>query len=370
MTEMTVGILFLLKLLGWKCLLSGFTVFIVTTPLNMLVSKKFTNMQSRLMNIRDQKLSLVTEALQGLRYIKFSAKERQWLKIIGDLRRQELEVQWRLFLLDSALFTFWMLGPVMLSAISLAVFSWLYEALPPSTAFTTIAVFSLLEATISVLPDLISHGIEAYVSLLRISEFLKLEEKISISRSADTISFQNATISWPTHTPDPGSFELVKLNFSFPSRELSVVSGETGSGKSLMLAALIGEARLVTGAMSLPEAPSHSEIYHGKMDQSNWILDSALAYVAQNPWIEATTIKENIIFGLPFDQRRYKTVIHSCALDQDLAILPDGDGTSLGVNGVNLSGGQKWRVSFARALYSRAGILILDDIFRFAAPIL
>jgi len=50
-------------------------------------------------------------------------------------------------------------------------------------------------------------------------------------------------------------------------------------------------------------------------------------------------------------------------LRKDLDLLEDGDDTDIGANGINLSGGQKWRLAFARALYSRAGILILDDIF-------
>ncbi len=100
-------------------------------------------------------------------------------------------------------------------------------------------------------------------------------------------------------------------------------------------------------------------------NKSDWILNSAIAFVAQIPWIENATIKDNVLFGLPFDMGRYKKVLYSCALEKDLEILPDGDQTDIGANGINLSGGQRWRVSFARALYSRAEILILDDVFRY-----
>lgn len=70
-----------------------------------------------------------------------------------------------------------------------------------------------------------------------------------------------------------------------------------------------------------------------------------------------------VLFGLPFDKDRYTDVLSSCALTKDLDMLPDGELTDIGANGINLSGGQRWRVTFARALYSRAGILVLDDIF-------
>ena len=88
-----------------------------------------------------------------------------------------------------------------------------------------------------------------------------------------------------------------------------------------------------------------------------------IAYVAQTPWLENATIKDNIVFGLRFQQQRYQDVITASALAADLSILPDGDMTEIGARGVNLSGGQQWRVSLARALYSRASILVLDDIF-------
>jgi ABC-type multidrug transport system ATPase subunit len=95
----------------------------------------------------------------------------------------------------------------------------------------------------------------------------------------------------------------------------------------------------------------------------DWIIDSAIAYVAQNPWTENGTIRDNILFGLPLDRLRYQEVLFASGLERDLDILADGDQTDIGANGINLSGGQRLRVSFARALYSRAGILIMDDIF-------
>jgi hypothetical protein len=88
-----------------------------------------------------------------------------------------------------------------------------------------------------------------------------------------------------------------------------------------------------------------------------------MAYVAQIPWIENATIKDNILFGAPLDDDRFQKVIHACSLLPDLLILVDGEETEIGDKGINLSGGQRWRVTLARALYSRAEILIMDDIF-------
>jgi ABC-type transport system involved in cytochrome bd biosynthesis fused ATPase/permease subunit len=105
------------------------------------------------------------------------------------------------------------------------------------------------------------------------------------------------------------------------------------------------------------------ERFDSKATAANWILPTAKAYVAQTPWIENATIKNNILFGLPYDPVRYEKVIEACALTKDLAMFEDGDSTEVGAQGISLSGGQKWRLTLARAFYSRAGILILDDVF-------
>lgn len=156
---------------------------------------------------------------------------------------------------------------------------------------------------------------------------------------------------------------LRDATFTFPRGELSVISGKTGSGKSLLLSAIIGEADLVSGTIFAPTAPSALERHDHKAHRGNWVIPSLKAYVAQTPWIENASLRDNVLSGLPLDEERYTAVIEACALRKDLEVLADGDKTELGANGINLSGGQKWRVTLARAVYSRAGILVLDDVF-------
>lgn len=142
----------------------------------------------------------------------------------------------------------------------------------------------------------------------------------------------------------------------------SIICGKTGSGKGLLLAAMLGEADILTGRISMPYI-GKSELLARQKNHSDWIIPSTVAYVSQIPWIENATIKDNILFDSPYDPNRFRKVLHACALEADLLILPDGDATEVGAKGINLSGGQRWRVTLARALYSRAEILILDDIF-------
>ena len=363
---LTVSVAFLIILIGWKSLLAGLSVFAIALPLNIYVSRRYSDAQGFLMKVRDQKMVVVTEALQGIRQIKFSAQEQQWQERIGKKRDEELATQWRVFCLDALLIAIWILGPVMLSAVSLTVYSLLNGSLSASVAFTSITVMGSMEVSLAVLPEVIADALEAWVSVKRIDEYLKAPEKDPYIISSDAIGFEDALIAWPSDSQeaDPDRFALKDINVQFPIKKLSVISGKTGSGKSLLLASILGEADLLAGTVRVPQAPSSEERFDSKANKSDWIIDSAIAFVAQIPWIENAAIKDNILFGLPYDSGRYKKVVRCCALEKDLDLLPDGELTDIGANGINLSGGQRWRISFARALYSRAGILVLDDIFR------
>lgn len=340
-------------------------MFVVVLPLNVYASKVFAKTQGELMTLRDQKMAVITEALQGIRQIKFSALEQQWQSRIRATRGKELTKQWRVFCMNTVLIMIWILGPVMLSAVGLAVYAWLRGDLGPAVAFTTITIFSQIETTLAVIPEVVTEGLEAWVSLKRIDNFLKAPEKRKDDylHQGSLITFWNASIAWPSDNPEPDRFVLRDINIRFPKGKLSVISGQTGSGKSLLLAAIVGEADKVAGRIEVPLPLSSMDRHDFKANKSDWIIDSAVAFVAQICFIENASIRDNIIFGLPYDSGRYKQVLAACALRKDLDLLEDGDDTDIGANGINLSGGQKWRLAFARALYSRAGILILDDIF-------
>jgi ABC-type bacteriocin/lantibiotic exporter with double-glycine peptidase domain len=98
---------------------------------------------------------------------------------------------------------------------------------------------------------------------------------------------------------------------------------------------------------------------HGPVDEHG--LRACVGYAAQSPWLEHLSIRDNILFGEPFDSERYWDVVESCALRADLDILEDGDYTEIGERGISLSGGQKARVALARAIYSPSKIVLLDD---------
>lgn len=100
-----------------------------------------------------------------------------------------------------------------------------------------------------------------------------------------------------------------------------------------------------------------------KYDQtlSQISVNGRIALVSQQPWIMNATLRENILFGLPYDEEKYNAIIHACALQPDIKQLAAGDMTEIGERGINLSGGQKQRVSIARSVYNDADIYLLDD---------
>ncbi|KAI5927245.1 P-loop containing nucleoside triphosphate hydrolase protein [Camillea tinctor] len=367
--KLVVSLAFLLDLLGWKALLAGFSTMLGVMPLNIYFSKRYSDAQDRLMKVRDEKMEVVSEALQGIRQIKFSALEPQWEKKITEVRERELQCVWDAFINDVILIGCWITSPVMLAAVSLAVYAAINGVLSPSVAFVSLGVFKALEVTLSVVPELTTDLLDAWVSVKRIDAYLRGPEISRITKEAEEVSFDNASIAWPSDADpdqgaeDPDRFVLRDINLTFPKGELSVISGKTGSGKSLILAAVLGEVDILSGSIAVPRAPPLHERHDAKANKTNWIIPGAIAFVAQIPWIENATVKENILFGLPYDEYRYKKTVEVCALVKDMEMFTDGEETEIGANGINLSGGQKWRITLARAIYSRAGVLVLDDIF-------
>eukprot|EP00958_Prasinococcus_capsulatus_P002371 scaffold207_cov409-Prasinococcus_capsulatus_cf.AAC.76 len=150
---------------------------------------------------------------------------------------------------------------------------------------------------------------------------------------------------------------LKGIQLELTEGELVGVFGTVGSGKSTLLAAILGEARVSphkeNGAPPPNTVSSRCDVVEP--------INGTCAYCSQVPWIMEGTVRDNICFLQDFDSVWYKEVIEACALDEDLKSLPAGDETELGERGINLSGGQKARVALARAAYSRASVILLDD---------
>ncbi|KAM0477071.1 hypothetical protein ACHAPX_006030 [Trichoderma viride] len=363
--QFIIIVAFLLHLVGWQSLVAGMLGILILFPINKALAAVYGKNQKVLMKLRDERAAVTTEALSGIRQIKFSAIETQWTDKIENVREKELSMLWKTRL-DNIYMAFASeLTPIVITAFSLATYSYINGILLPSVAFTAITLFRILEGIVEHIPLLLVTAINAKVSCDRIDKFFRMPDKADNVHPGAAISFSNATITFPfgSDGPSEDQFALRKLNLNFPSSGLSVISGPTGSGKSLLLAAILGEAEVLGGYIQVPKAPPPEQRFDSKATPANWIIPDAICFISQTPWIENATIKGNVLFGLPFDPVRYQKVLEACALAQDLSLFEDGDETEVGAQGITLSGGQKWRLTLARALYSRAGIMVIDDVF-------
>ncbi|KAJ2160103.1 ATPase-like protein [Coemansia sp. RSA 552] len=151
-----------------------------------------------------------------------------------------------------------------------------------------------------------------------------------------SIALHACSFAW-----DPPRAILHDVTLAIGAGRLAVITGPINVGKSTLLQALCGEVALVRGT-------GHT---HGR-----------IAYVDQRARLIAGSVRENVLFGQPFDQAKYTAALHACALASDLARMPQADNSRAARRGLpTISGGQRMRVALARAAYAAADIYALDD---------
>ena len=258
------------------------------------------------------------------------------------------------------------------------------EHVTPISAFMLLSFMNVLKLGVSVnLGRGLQSVYEAFVSLKRIEEFLFLDDlstSMSASRFSDDLSKDDAVIhdndlenkmrrhsSYTEIGKEPQeqcylpkeaeqalvvsnlTYKLGKTNQKYILHDISfvthknsmtVITGQVGSGKSTLLSSIAGEVKLTSGTVMCP---------------------GTLAFVPQVPWVFSGTVRENILFGELYNHGWYTTVIDACALREDIERFPGKDETVVGERGIVLSGGQKARVSLARAVYSIRDVYLLDD---------
>ena len=370
--------------------LAGFALLVIGIPALTKAIKLLFARRRAINKITDQRVSLTQEILQAVRFVKYFGWESAFLERIGQIRRREIHGIQVLLVIRSGINACSMSLPIFASMLSFVTFSLSKHELNPAPIFSSLALFNSLRMPLNLLPLVIGQVVDAWSSLGRIQDFLIAEEQnddfVWDMEGENAVSMEHADFTWErniTQIPESktglqgnrkqtravkdaekaaakelksaGSksgedssstltqvepFKLHDMEFSVGRNELIAVIGGVGSGKSSLLAALAGDMRRTHGSVT---------------------MGATRAFCPQYAWIQNTSVKENILFGKPFDRKWYDAVIDACALRPDLDMLPNGDMTEIGERGITVSGGQKQRLNIARAIYFNSDIVLMDD---------
>ncbi|RKP02372.1 hypothetical protein CXG81DRAFT_10852 [Caulochytrium protostelioides] len=353
--QIALAMYFLYQTLGVSTL-AGVAVMILSQPLNALMANVTKKINISQMGFKDTRTKLIDEFLGGIKAIKLYAWERPLLRNIMQVREQELDNIRRLGILRAFTSLSWSCTPFLVTVFTFLTFVMIEDPgeLTSDKIFVSVSLFSLIRFPLAVLPDVISSIVEATVSFQRLQTYLLAEEldtraverlpeivdtadRVGANGKLAVLQVTSADFAWSHDRRLP---ILRNVTFHVDQGELFCIVGKTGAGKSSLLSALLGEMYKLRGHVSMM----------GK-----------LAYVPQSAWIMNMSLRDNILFNLPYERSFYEKVVDACGLRADLAALPDGDLTEIGEKGINLSGGQKQRIAVARAVYSRADVYFFDD---------
>ncbi|KAI1344554.1 P-loop containing nucleoside triphosphate hydrolase protein [Xylariaceae sp. FL0016] len=313
--------------------------------------------------LTDSRVSMIQEVLSSIRLAKYFGWDEQFADRIEAIRNQEARGLHRYLVGRNIVTSLSASLPFLTAMISFVTYALTHDGLSPAIVFSSTALFNTLRMPLSFLPVCIQATFDSWSALSRIQEYLLTEEMEDYPLRPSlvpAVEIRQADFTWDHRNPDKkeikddesiayslpvsenlkSTFSLLNVNLSIKRGELLAVIGGIGSGKTSLLSAIAGDMRKTSGSV---------------------VWGSSMAVCHQNPWIQNTTVRENILFGLPFEQRWYRTVIQACSLARDLDILTNGDATIVGERGSILSGGQKQRISLARAMYSRSDLVLLDD---------
>ncbi|XP_043656318.1 probable multidrug resistance-associated protein lethal(2)03659 isoform X2 [Drosophila teissieri] len=352
----------------------GVAVMLLFIPLQAYLGKKTSVLRLKTALRTDERVRMMNEIISGIQVIKMYAWEIPFSKMINYVRTKEMNAIRNVNYIRGTLQSFIMFVTRISVFVSLVGFVLLGKLLTAEKAFVITAYYNILRNTMTVyFPMGISQFAELLVSIRRIQTFMLHEETKVRDKSEDMDEqklgkaglIAEPTVAQTTGVLKPSSrrtseaehsivisklkakwdkkstdHTLDNISLKFKPRQLVAVIGPVGSGKSSLIQAVLGELNPDSGSVK---------------------VNGTLSYASQEPWLFTGTVRQNILFGLPMDKHRYRTVVKRCALERDFELLPYADKTIVGERGASLSGGQKARISLARAVYRKADIYLLDD---------
>ncbi|KAF5283711.1 hypothetical protein FQR65_LT13746 [Abscondita terminalis] len=341
----------------------GVVVLLLFIPLQLFLRKKSATLRLQTALRTDERIRLMNEIISGIRVIKMYTWEKQFAKVISFVRRHEIKSIRLSSYIRACLISF----PVFVYRLSLFLTILMYvlwnSKIDAKKVFIVTAFYNVLRITMTgSLPVGISQMAELNVSIERLNKFLLRDEtQLSTHRRKnqrktygsmnksdfahiynngsreEAIYMQNGTAKW---SESSSTNTFTNLNLQIKQGSLVAIVGPVGSGKTSLLHAILNELPLL----------------HGTLE-----INGSVSYASQEPWIFPTNVRQNILFGKPWEKVRYNAVVRNCSLERDFKLFRYEDRTIVGERGVSFSGGQRARINLARAVYKKADIYLLDD---------
>ncbi|KUI73702.1 ATP-dependent bile acid permease [Cytospora mali] len=338
----------------WKILgpaaLGGVLLVVFAQILNSFIIRALVRWERARRAVTDVKLQITSQFVEAIRHLRWYDWQDRWLGQILASRQKELRYRVIVNLINKAVAATNKISAYFFPVAAFYAYTIIGgKPLRIDVAFPALNLFAMLNQNLNELPGLITVLLNANVAMGRIENFMaepNKEQEYGSGAYGESgaeplgglkISFREASFSWPG---SPQNQVLSDVSFE-AGPGVTAVCGKVGSGKTALLHAILGELDDKSGIRRVPK--------------------EMVGYCAQTPWLQSMSIRENILFSSGLDEARYRQVLAACCLIPDLANWKAGDLTMIGENGVGLSGGQKARVALARAVYSQARILLLDD---------
>ncbi|KAF9964056.1 hypothetical protein BGZ70_006999, partial [Mortierella alpina] len=381
--EITIASCMLYRLLGWSTF-CGLGVIFVITPIQAWAGGVMDNVKEAKMEAQDNRVRLMTEILANIKIIKLYSYIEAFQQKVNTYRSKEASLLRTAGLLDAFLNIAFSCLPLMMAFVSFTVYALFGgPGLTPGEInsqiiFVSITLFSLINRPLAEMSYVFESTIAIRVAARRIQAFLLKEEMdgsavlhipdLPNDTNIPVIQLTAATLAWDPEAPTVSAQDdslspeseiatettsllsgtssralrptLIDINLSIERSRLTAIVGRVGQGKTSLLSAMIGEMYKRSGSVK---------------------TFGSIAYVPQQAWIVNATLRDNIIFGKPFDQEKYDRILFASGLLPDLEMFADGSDTEIGERGINMSGGQKQRISLARAAYQDADVYLLDD---------
>lgn len=342
----TIAGYFIFTQVGFSGLI-GMGILVLFMPLQAWLGKKSANVRLKTAQRTDKRVETMYSIINGIQVIKMFGWEKAFERVIKAIRKYEGKAIAQGYHIKATLFSLEFLNNFAVFA-TLVSYVYMGNSITAQKAFVTIAYFNYVNKTlVQFWPMAITSVADGWISLRRVEAFLVQEvpkhEETKSSSAPDFkrgIVLKDASAYWNKNDKNRNGIESINLEINEPG--LTAVIGHVGCGKTTLMETILKEIPLNSGSLD---------------------LKGTVSYAAQQAWIFEGSIKQNIVFiERDFDEKRYKQVIHVCALEHDIKILPNGDQTIVGERGISLSGGQKARINLARAVYKKADIYLLDDI--------